>query len=154
YTALTLSSPERVRFRYRLEGVDSDWIDADARRVAFYNNVKPGAYTFRVSASMGEDEWRESSALSLEPLPYFYKTIWFLILASMAVMSLAYSLYRLRLRQSVDRIQAGFQERMQERTRIARDLHDPLLQSFQGVLMHFSTLKYMIPDRPAEAVEW
>jgi len=130
YTALTLSDSEAVRFRYRLEGIDDGWVDADMRRSAFFNNLKPGAYRFRVAASAGGEHWQESSALAMEQLPYFYQTNWFLILASAAVVSLGYSLYRLRLRQTVNRVQAAFQERTQERTRIARELHDTLLQSF------------------------
>ena len=153
YSALRLSDSEAIRFRYRLAGVDDGWVDADTRRLAFYNNLKPGAYTFRVAASPDGEHWQESSALALVQLPYFYQTYWFLILVSSAVLSLAYFLYRLRLQQTVDRVQAAFQERMHERARIARDLHDTLLQSFQGVLLKFSSLKYMIPNRPTEAVE-
>jgi signal transduction histidine kinase len=153
YTALTLSNSEAVRFRYWLKGIDDGWVDADTRRVAFYNNLKPGVYKFRIAASADGEQWQESSSLAMEQLPYFYQTTWFLLLAAATGISLAYSLYRLRLRQTVDRVQSAFQERMQERTRIARDLHDTLPQSFQGVLMKFSSLKYMIRDRPTEAAE-
>lgn len=81
YTALTLSTPEALRFRYRLEGNDKDWVDADTRRVAFYNNLKPGTYTFRVSARAGEEHWQESSILTVEQLPFFWQTQWFLLLS-------------------------------------------------------------------------
>jgi ligand-binding sensor domain-containing protein len=146
YTALTLSSPETLRFRYRLEGIDDDWVDADARRVAFYNNLKPGAYTFRVSASAGEERWQESSALVLEQLPYFYQTQWFVLLASATALSLAFFVYRLRLQQAVDRIQAGFQERMQERTRIAQELHDTVVQAISGSTMLVENAAEKVPD--------
>jgi signal transduction histidine kinase len=146
YTALTLSSPETVRFRYRLEGVDDDWVDADARRVAFYNNLKPGTYTFRVSASASEEQWRESSALVLEQLPFFYQTKWFTLLASATALSLALFAYRLRLQQAIDRIEAGFQERMEERTRIAQELHDTVVQAISGSTMLVENAAEKIPD--------
>ena len=146
YTALTLSSPETVRFRYRLEGIDNDWVDADARRVAFYNNLKPGAYTFRVSASAGEEQWRESSALALEQLPFFYQTQWFMVLVSATALSLAFFVCRLRLQQAVDRIQAGFQERMDERTRIAQELHDTVVQAISGSTMLVENAAEKVPD--------
>ena len=153
YTALTLSDSESIRFRYRLEGIDDAWVDADTRRLVFYNNLKPKAYKFRVAATADGEHWQESPTLVLEQLPYFYQTYWFFLLASAAFLSLVYFLYRLRMQQTVNRVQIVFQERMHERTRIARELHDTLLQSFQGVLLKFSSLKYMIPNRPEEAVE-
>jgi signal transduction histidine kinase len=146
YTALTLSSPETVRFRYRLEGIDNDWVEADARRVAFYNNLKPRTYTFRVSASASEEQWQESSALVLEQLPFFYQTKWFMLLASAAALSLAFFAYRLRLQQALDRIQAGFQERMEERTRIAQELHDTVVQAISGSTMLVENAAEKIPD--------
>ena len=152
YTALKLSSSETLRFRYRLEGVDNDWVDADSRRLAFYNNLKPGAYTFRVAASSGEEQWQESSAMVLEQLPFFYQTWWFTLIASASVLSLVFFLYRFRLSQAVDRAKAGFEQRIDERTRIARDLHDTLLQSFQGLLFEFQAARNLFPRRPEEAV--
>ena len=146
YTALTLSAPETVRFRYRLEGIDSDWVDADARRVAFYNNLKPGAYTFRVSASAGQEQWRESSALVLEQLPYFYQTPWFMLLASATALSLAFFAYRVRLQQAIDRVQAGFQERTQERSRIAQELHDTVVQAISGSAMLVENAAEKVPE--------
>ena len=130
-----LTSPETVRFRYRLEGIDNDWIDADSRRIELYNNLKPGTYTFRVSASAGEEQWRDASALVLEQLPFFYQTLWFMLLASATVVSLALFGYRLRVQQAVDRIHVGFRERMEERTRIAQELHDTVVQAISGSTM-------------------
>jgi ligand-binding sensor domain-containing protein/signal transduction histidine kinase len=151
YTALTLSNSEAVRFRYRLEGLDNDWVDAGARRLAFYNNLKPGVYTFRVAASTGKDQWQESPALALYQVPFFYQTWWFRLLASATALSLAFFAYRLRLRQAVDRIQAGFQQRIDERTRVARELHDTLLQSLHALLLSFQRAANVLPDRPMEA---
>ena len=152
YTALKLSNPETLRFRYRLEGIDNDWVNADTRRLAFYNNLKPGAYTFRVDATAGEEQWRESSVLVLEQLPFFYQTWWFTLIASASVLCLVFSVYRFRLRQAVHRVQAGFQQRIDERTRIARDLHDTLLQSFQGLLFEFQAARNLFSRHPEEAI--
>ena len=148
YTAIALANPESVRFRYRLEGIDPAWVNADARRVAFYDNLKPGSYTFTVSASSGTGQWREAPPLVMEQLPFFYQTTWFALLVLTTVLSLCILTYRFRVQQAVNRIQAAFQERMDERTRIARDLHDTMLQSFQGVLLKFSAVTYRLPDRP------
>jgi signal transduction histidine kinase len=151
YTGIDLANPESVRFRYRLRGMDHEWINADARRIAFYNNLKPGTYTFTVSASAGAGQWREAPPVVMEQLPFFYQTTWFTLLMLTTVVSLGVLAYRLRLQQAINRIQAAFQERINERTRIARDLHDTLLQSFQGVLLKFHAVTYALPDRPAEA---
>ena len=146
YTALRVSDPLSVQFRYRLQGIDTDWIDAGARRTAFYGNLKPGSYTFRVSASTGGDQWVESSPLVLEQLPYFYQTKWFTLLVSLSVISLAIFFHRLRLQRAVDRIQAGFEERMDERTRIAEELHDTIVQAISGSTMLVENAAEKTPD--------
>jgi signal transduction histidine kinase/ligand-binding sensor domain-containing protein len=151
YTAIALTNPESVRFRYRLKGLDPAWVDADARRVAFYDNLKPGSYTFTVAASSGAEPWREAPPIVIEQLPFFYQTTWFALLVSTTFLSLCILFYRFRVQQAVNRIQAAFQERINERTRIARDLHDTLLQSFQGVLLKFSSVKYVMRTHPDEA---
>ncbi len=153
YTALTLSDSETVRFRYRLEGIDDDWIDVDTRRIAPYSNLKPGAYTFRVEASAGEEHWLESSPLLLERKPFFYQTKWFLFLVSATAVSLIFFLYRLRLRHAVDRINADFQQRIDERTRIARELHDTLLQALHGLMFQFQAVRNLMSRRPKEAMK-
>jgi signal transduction histidine kinase len=148
YTALTLSHAEALRFRYRLEGLDNNWVYADTRRLAFYNNLKPGAYTFRVAARVGEEQWQESPALVVEQLPFFYQTWWFMLIASAAVVSLAILVYRLRVRQITQEFNIRLKERVGERTRIARDFHDTTLQNFQAALMRFAAVGYLIPERP------
>ena len=151
YTALTLSSPDAIQFRYRLEGIDDDWVDADTRRIAFYNKLKPRTYTFRVEASAGGDQWLESSPLLLEQMPFFYQTKSFLFLVSTAALLIIFLVYRLRMRRAVDLIKAGFQQRMDERTRIARELHDTLLQSFNALLLRLQTVSNVLPASPDEA---
>jgi ligand-binding sensor domain-containing protein/signal transduction histidine kinase len=145
YTALTLSNAEAVRFRYRLEGIDKDWVEAGARRQAFYNNLKPAVYKFRVAASAGQEQWQESPALVVEELPFFYQTWWFMLLASSAALSLAFLVYRLRFHQITREFNVRLEERVGERTRIARELHDTLLQSFQALMFHFQAVNDMLP---------
>lgn len=144
YTALTLSNSNAIQFRYQLEGFDDHWVDADTRRIALYNNLKPGTYTFKVEASAGEERWLESTPLSLQQIPFFYQTSWFLFLVAVTVVSLIFFIYRLRLHLAVDRIKADFQQRVDERTRIARELHDTLLQSFQGAVFQFQAARKLL----------
>jgi signal transduction histidine kinase/ligand-binding sensor domain-containing protein len=151
YTALTLSNSKTVRFRYRLDGHDDDWVDADTRRLASYTDLKPGTYKFRVAASAGEEQWQESSALVLEQMPFFYQTWWFMSLASAAALSLAFLAYRLRVHQITREFNVRLDERVGERTRLARDLHDTLLQSFQGSLFEFQAGRNLLSRRPEEA---
>ncbi len=153
YTAIALANPESVRFRYRLQGMDSDWINADSRRIAFYNNLKPATYKFAVSASAGAGQWREAPALVLEQLPFFYQTTWFTLLVLTTVVSLGVLAYRLRLRQVSNRIRASFQERLDERARIARELHDTLLQSFHASLIQMQTARNIFSRRPEAVIQ-
>ena len=143
---IALTNPESVHFRYRLDGVDLAWVNADARRVAFYNNLKPGTYTFTVSASSGAGQWRNAPALVLEQLPYFYQTTWFLLLMATAAISIGVFIYRLRVQQAVDRIQAAFEERMEERARIAQELHDTVMQAIAGSTMLVENAAEKVPD--------
>src|SRR6185503_11458685 len=152
YTALSLGAPEKVLFRYRLEGRDRDWQDATNRRQAFYNDLPPGNYRFRVMACNNSGVWNEAGAfLDFSIAPAYYQTIWFRLLCVATFLALLAALYRLRLRQAAQQFNLRMEERVNERTRIARDLHDTLLQSFQGVLLKFHAVTYLLPDRPAEA---
>jgi len=133
YTALSFVNPRRVRFRYKLEGRDAEWQDAGTRRQAFYNDLSPGRYVFRVLASNNDGLWNEQGAsLSFSIAPAWYETIAFRALCSVAVLLLVWGLYQLRLRQAAESMTARFDERMAERTRLARDLHDTFLQTIQG----------------------
>ena len=133
YTALSLSIPERVFFRYTLEDAETSWHEAGTRRQAFYNHLGPGKYRFRVVACNNDGVWNETGAsfdFSVEAA--FYQTGWFAglcLLSGAAVLSL---LYRLRMRQLAAAMNARFDERLAERTRLAREFHDTLLQTIQG----------------------
>ncbi|HXB71083.1 MAG TPA: two-component regulator propeller domain-containing protein [Candidatus Acidoferrales bacterium] len=152
YTALSLVAPEKIRFRYKLEGHDTDWQDAGNRRQAFYNDLPPRKYRFRVTACNNNGVWNETGAtfdFFIEPA--YYQTTWFLVSCAAVFLAMLAGLYRLRLWYVVHQFNMRLDERVGERTRIARDLHDTLLQSFQGVLLKFHAVTYALPDRPAEA---
>ncbi len=150
YTALSFPIPERVRFRYRLDGWDKDWQDASNRRQAFYTNLRPGSYRFHVIACNSDGLWNESGAtLDFSIDPRYYQTAWFQILCALILILLAWSLYLLRLRQATVRIQERLGARLEERERIARELHDTLLQGVQGLMLRFQGIMKTLPaDQP------
>jgi signal transduction histidine kinase/ligand-binding sensor domain-containing protein len=152
YTALSLVAPEKVLFRYKLEGWDQDWQDVGNRRKAFYNNLPPRNYRFRVMACNNSGVWNEAGAfLDFSIAPAYYQTIWFRASVVVALASVMATLYRMRVRRLALQFNARMEERVNERTRIARDLHDTLLQSFHGLVLRFQAAALLLPDRPAEA---
>jgi len=146
YTALSLSIPERVRFRYRLDGVDRDWVEAGARREAFYTKLSPGDYRFHVMASNNDGVWNEAGAtLAFAVPPTFLQSPLFVcVLVLLGVLSL-WALYTLRVRQVSLQMRRRLEERLSERERIARELHDTLLQGFQGLVLRFQAATQSIP---------
>ncbi len=133
YTALSLAIPERVRFRYKLEGWDREWQDAGTRRQAFYTNLGPGDYAFHVIACNNDSVWNEEGAVwAFSVAPAWYQTGLFRLLLVIAGLFAVWSLYRLRVRQIARAINARFDARLDERTRLARELHDTFLQTVQG----------------------
>jgi len=147
YTALSLVAPEKVLFRYKLEGWDRDWQDVGTRRQAFYNTLPPRNYRFRLMACNNSGVWNDAgTSLDFSVAPAYYQTIWFRSLCVIAFLALLAGLYELRLRQVARQFNLRLEGRVGERTRIARELHDTLLQSFQGVLMKLHAVTY-IPDR-------
>jgi signal transduction histidine kinase len=146
YTALSLSAPERVRFRYRLEGVDRAWVDPGARRQAFYTKLAPGLYRFHIIAANNDGVWNRAGAdLSFRIRPYFTQSIWFAMLCGLLFVAALWMIYLLRLRQATARIRGRLEERLTERERIARELHDTLLQGFQGLVLRFQAVAESIP---------
>jgi signal transduction histidine kinase/ligand-binding sensor domain-containing protein len=133
YTALNFAVPQKVRFRYKLEGHDSDWHEPGTRRQAFYTDLRPGSYTFRVIACNNNGVWNTTGAtLTFRVMPAWYQTNWFLLLCIVSGLLLVWVVYNLRVRQIARAISVRFDERLAERTRIARELHDTLLQTVQG----------------------
>ena len=136
YTALSLTIPERVRFRYRLEGWETEWHDVGQRRAAFYTDLQPGTYSFRVRASNNDGVWNETGAvLAFTVAPAWYQTSWFRALVVTSLVGALALLYRLRVRRVTAELAARFDERLAERTRLARELHDTLVQTVQGSRM-------------------
>jgi signal transduction histidine kinase/ligand-binding sensor domain-containing protein len=147
YTALSFVAPEKVRFKYKLEGEDRDWQDAVNRRQAFYTNLAPGHYRFRVMASNSSGVWNETGdSLEFSFALAYYQTTWFRALCVAAFLASLWGLYRYRLRQ----IQHEFRTRMEERTRIARELHDTLLQTFHGLMLRLQVVDELLPPGKAK----
>jgi signal transduction histidine kinase/ligand-binding sensor domain-containing protein len=154
YTALSLVVAEKVRFRYKLDGWDRDWQDAGTRRQAFYTNLAPRKYRFRVMACNNSGVWNGAgSFLDFSIAPAYYQTTWFRALCAAAFLGLLWALYQFRLHQLQRQFNLGLEARVNERTRIARDLHDTLLQSFHGLMFQFQAARNMLPRRPDEAMD-
>ena len=152
YAGLSLSNSERVQYRYRLDGLDHAWIDGGTNHEATYANLGAGSYRFRVIATNSDGLWNGSEAsVGFEVEPTLWQTWWFQLGCVVSAALAAWLVYRLRVRQLTQLLKVGFDERLAERTRIARELHDTLLQSFQAVLMKLHTGADMIRNRPDEA---
>lgn len=152
FAAMGLSVPERIRFRYQLAGSDTGWQDVGGRRQAFYTNLGPGSYRFRVVAANEDGVWNESgAALAFTIPPSFTQSRWFLALWMCALAVAAWLLYRLRVRQLSGRLRARYQVALAERTRIAQDLHDTLLQGFTGLSLQVVAAASRVSE-PPEAV--
>ncbi len=140
YTAYSLAVPDRVRFRYRLEGLDTAWQDAGDRREAFFTNLPPGRYRFRVIASNDDGVWNTAGAsLAFAIAPAWNQTWWFVALVTLTLVATpaftAVAWQRRRARLTAERSQARFEAMLAERTRLARELHDTLLGGMAGVAM-------------------
>jgi signal transduction histidine kinase len=152
YTGLSLVAPEKMRFRYLLEGQDPDWKEVINDRQVQYSNLPPGAYRFRVIASNNSGVWNEAGAtLEFSLAPAFSQTRWFQAAIAFSFAALLWVVYQLRVAQLARQFHRTLDARVGERTRIARELHDTLLQSFHGLLLQFQTAAYLLPERPAEA---
>ena len=152
YTGLSLVAPEKMRFRYKLEGRDADWQDPENRRRAFYSDLPPGNYQFHVIAANNDGVWNEQGATAdFTILPAFFQTAWFRALSIFAGIAILWLLYTLRVRRLATSIQARFDDRLEERERIARDLHDTLLQGIFSASIHFNIANnHLHADSPAK----
>jgi signal transduction histidine kinase/ligand-binding sensor domain-containing protein len=150
YTALSFAAPEKVHFRYKLEGQDPDWKEVVHEREAPYTNLKPRNYRFRVMASNNSGAWNETGdTLEFSIAPTFYQTNWFGASLAAVFAAILWGLYRLRLYQ----VAREFSVQTGERARIARDLHDTLLQSFHASLIQMQTARNVFPRRPEEGIK-
>jgi ligand-binding sensor domain-containing protein/signal transduction histidine kinase len=155
FASLSFKDPGSVRYRYRMEGLDSRWSDAGSdRRVVSYSGLPPGQYTFRAQAAVGRGPWTEPGAvLRIRILPPWWKSWWFTAALGALLIVLAGAAYQYRLRTIARQYAIRLEERVNERTRIARELHDSLLQGFQGLLFRLLAVRELLPNRAAEAVE-
>jgi signal transduction histidine kinase/ligand-binding sensor domain-containing protein len=136
YVGLSFVAPQKVLFRYRLEGRDQTWQEPGTRRQAFYTDLRPGTYHFHVIASNNDGVWNEEGAvLDVVVAPAWYQTKTFLALSVLTAVLAVWAVVQLRMRRLAHALNARFDERLAERTRMARDLHDTLLQTLQGSKM-------------------
>jgi signal transduction histidine kinase/ligand-binding sensor domain-containing protein len=151
YTAVSLVSPEKVRFRYKLDGYDSSWRDAGTRRQAFYTNLTPRQYVFHVIACNNDGVWNNVGAtLQLSIAPAYYQTSWFMFACALSALLAAWTIFRLRLHQATETVRERLSGQVAERERIARELHDTFLQGLYAVVLRFQTIADTVSkDMPA-----
>jgi signal transduction histidine kinase len=154
YTATSVLIPERVRFRYKLEGFDADWQAVGTRRQAFYSSLPPGQYRFRVAACNSDGLWSAKEAsVGIEIPPSFLQSPTFKVICATLAVALLALLYHIRLRLLMHQVRTRLYERLAERERIARDLHDTFFQAIQGLLLRFNTGTSLLKqDEPARAI--
>jgi signal transduction histidine kinase/ligand-binding sensor domain-containing protein len=141
YAALSFVAPQKVRYRYMLEGFDHQWTDAGTRRTAYYTNIRPGSYTFRVQAANNDGVWNDTGAsLAFQLEPHFYQTVWFYLLLALFAVGLVLLVLRLRLL----RAQREFNAVLGERNRIAREIHDTLAQGYVGISVQLEVLSELL----------
>ncbi|HVG38897.1 MAG TPA: two-component regulator propeller domain-containing protein [Pyrinomonadaceae bacterium] len=152
FEGVSLSVPERVKFRYLLEGFDHGWSEPSATREAIYTNLEPGLYRFRVMASNGDGVWSGPEAvIGFEVEPVWWQTWWFRFSLAIVCGLTLLALYRLRLYQLTRQLNVRFEERLAERTRIAQELHDTLLQGYLSASMQLHVAADQLPpDSPAK----
>lgn len=152
YTGLSLSVPDRIRFRYWLENFDPQWSEPGAAREAVYTNLGPGTYRFHLEASNSYGQWNGSeSVVGFEVEPAIWQTWWFRSTLALFVAGVVFVFYRLHLHRVTQQLNLRFEERLAERTRIAQELHDTLLQGFLSASMQLHVADDQLPaDSPAK----
>jgi ligand-binding sensor domain-containing protein/signal transduction histidine kinase len=146
YTAPNLSSPERTQFRYRMEGFDEQWVPGGNQRIAHYTNLSPGHYTFHVSARVGAGRWSaEDGTLDFDLIPQFYQTWWFRLLCGFAAIAFLWNLYRSRVNWLHARTAV-----LEERQRMAGEIHDNLAQGLSGIVFQAEAALLRMEDTPDE----
>ena len=145
FTAPTLTDSMRVEFKYRLDGVDRDWIDAGTVRQAAYANLGPGPYTFRVMATNGDGVWGAPAAFAFSVNPMFYQTRWFYLACALALLLAVLASWRLHAR----RVHTQYALVLAERMRMSRAIHDTLLQGLAGLALQLDDLSHTPESTPA-----
>ncbi|HEX8398518.1 MAG TPA: two-component regulator propeller domain-containing protein [Pyrinomonadaceae bacterium] len=147
YAGLSLTVPERVKFRYRLEGFDKDWGEPTNAAEAVFTNLPPGPYRFRVIASNADGAWNSDEAMiEINVDPMYWETWWFRILSAVGALLALLGLYQYRLRRLTRELNFRFAERLAERTRIAQELHDTLLQGVFSASVQLDAVVKQLPD--------
>jgi ligand-binding sensor domain-containing protein/anti-sigma regulatory factor (Ser/Thr protein kinase) len=148
FSAMSYTAPEKVRFKYMLEGFDPEWVDAGKRRLANYANLPPGRYTFKVIASNNDGIWNNQGAsISFYLKPHFYQTNWFLVCAILLVVLIGLLVHLYRLRQ----MNLQHTAVLEERNRIAREVHDTLIQGMVGISTQLEAISVMLFNSPLMA---
>ncbi len=154
FTTTCFSAPELVRFRYRLDGVDTAWQDSQGRRQADYTNLPPGQYLFRVTAANEDGVWSSTDETMTLIVPAaFWQTGWFKGACVAITLALAAAAYSLRTRALARSVRLRLEERLDERERIARELHDTLLQGTQGLVLGFQVAAAKLPGSDPRRAE-
>jgi signal transduction histidine kinase/ligand-binding sensor domain-containing protein len=147
YAGLSFTAPQKVRYRYILEGFDRGWTEAGSRRVAYYTNIPPGRYTFRVQAANNDGVWNTTgAALEFDLQPHFYQTLWFYALLLTAIAAAVLLLVKRRLRVA----EHAFKAVLGERSRIAREIHDTLAQGYAGISVQLEFLAELLRLRKVD----
>ncbi|MDR3739918.1 MAG: two-component regulator propeller domain-containing protein [Terracidiphilus sp.] len=150
YAGMSFVAPQKVRYRYMLEGFDHAWTEAGTRRVAYYTNIPPGRYTFRVQAANNDGVWNtQGAALSFELAPHFYQTLWFYLLLAVGTAGLVVLLLKRRLLVA----EREFKAVLNERNRIAREIHDTLAQGYVGISVQLEVLAELVRHNKQEAAQ-
>jgi signal transduction histidine kinase len=152
YTAASLTMPGRVQFRTRLDGVDTAWQNAGARREAFYTNLEPGKYTFHVTAANNDGLRGDEAVLTFRIEAAYYQTRWFALLCGVLALTVLLALVLVWSRQVTLRDRARIEARHEERNRVARELHDTLLQAVYGLVLRFQSVVDRIADEETRDV--
>ncbi len=141
YAGLSFVAPQKVQYRYQLQGFDRDWIEAGTRRAAFYTNLPPGKYRFRVLAANNDGVWNSTGAsFGLRMMPHYYQTWWFYSALALGLLALGYLVYRWR----VLAVEAQWGAVLRERGRLAREIHDTLAQGFVGVSVQLEVVARLL----------
>jgi signal transduction histidine kinase len=148
YAGMSFTAPQKVHYRYMLEGFDRGWTEAGTRRTAYYTNIRPGRYIFRVQAANNDGLWNtEGAALAFELRPHFYQTLWFYALLVLAAAALVMLFLKRRLRVA----ESEFKAVLGERSRIAREIHDTLAQGYVGISVQLEVLAELLRQHKIEA---
>jgi ligand-binding sensor domain-containing protein/signal transduction histidine kinase len=148
FAGINLSAPQRVQYRYMLEGFDKEWVEAGTQRTAFYTNLSPGRYRFRVTARISGGPWSEpGAAFSMRLRPHFYQTALFGVALALLTAALLFGLYRLRVKT----LQERFKAVAAERSRLAREIHDTLAQGFVAVSVRLEIMAQLLRKQSVDA---